>query len=411
MKTTLNIRLNVDKDFTPKAKYIFDMILNVLGLKAKYYERDTLDDIHIYYGVKSEENYPVKIYRDILTSLEFHRKKIYNNENLDFVRYKEDYIPFLFSERGDIFNVSESSIVINKDIISSAFYLSTDWEEFIGVKEENKLAVAENFAFLPLLEIYADILKTAIMQTVLKQVIVIKPNTDNLFYSLMLIFNKFKSVGQKNSEKQFKEIQKLEHYKRKFFGSRKQNHISIIANDETYLKVFKNVIRDSNEYSIFDNKKLDNLSEKGFFYNSSERNNFQPFFFKLQEKGVRKAICYYYNSVIGYKNFYSHPFKPFDFKNNKPFDFYIIPIVMFSSYFIKNCALENKFLKYEMERIFKISFKYNANIFIGFDILDFYYNCSNKLNLFSKLKRCIRRLKKSIYKPINLEIMEKVGEY
>ncbi len=407
MQKILNIRLNIDKETIPKAKYIFDLMLKVLGLKAKYYTKDTLDDIHIYYGVKTTESFPVKIYRDIITSLEFHKRKVFPENSINFIRYKNDYIPFLFSPVGDIFEVSSSGIIIRKDLISSAFYLLTDWEEYIGVSEREKIAVRQDFTHLPLLEIYADILKSAMLQTVIKQLMVLNPKNEK-FYHLSLIFNKEHSLQKTDTKTRFKEIQKIEHYQRKFFRNRKQNHFSIISNDETYAKLFKNVVRGYNNFIINDVQNSNFTTENIYLYNFSENFNYQDLYLKLQKSGAKLVIGYYFSQKIGYRNLFSFPYSPFDFTNNKPFSFTVIPIAMLSKFFIDFCDKHRKFSEFEVERFFKYAIKYGANIFIGFDILEFYYKCPEKINLFIKLRKCVRKLRKSYMKPLSLEMLEKV---
>ena len=407
MQKTLNIRLNIDEETIPKAKYIFDLMLKVLGLKAKYYTKDTLDDIHIYYGVKTTESFPIKIYRDITTSLEFHKENVFPEKKINFIKYKNDYIPFLFSPVGDIFDISSSGIIIKKDLISSAFYLVTGWEEYIGVSEENKIAVRQGFTYLPLIEIYADILKSAMLKTVIKQVIIFNSKIET-FYHLSLIFNKEYSYKKTDTRARFKELQKIEHYQRKIFRNKKQNHFSIISNDDTYLKLFKNVVRGFNNYKIYDVQKENVFDQNIYCYNFPDKFDYQDFYSILQKNGVKLALCYHFTDKIGYRNLFSFPFPPFDFINNKPFSFTIIPITILSKFFLYYCNKPRKFVEFEVERFFKYAMKYKSNIFIGFDILEFYYNCPKRIKLFMRLRKCIRKLRKSDMKPVTLEILEKI---
>ncbi len=405
MKKILHIRLNVDEDFSPKAKFVFDNIIKVLGLEAKYYTRDTLEDIDIYYGVKTYDNYPVKIHRDIITSLNFHKKTVYKKEEINFVRYKNDYIPFLFSQKGNIYQASDNSVYIRKDLISSAFYLSSGWEEYIGTKENDKLSVQERFYFLPLIEIYADIIKTAMMQTTLRQIFVSKPKTQN-YYNLSLIFNKdvSKSYQEKNHKEKYKEIQKIEHYRRKFIGNGKKYYYSVISNDETYSKLFKNVNKSNFNFEIYDIKNKDSkIPENLFAYNITNEHNLQKLYNSFSENNVSVAIVNYFSQLTGYKTLFSYPHRPFNFEKNKPYDFFIIPVALISGYLANNCKLENKFLNYELENFIKKQLKFGANIFLTFDIMEIYYKCSNNIKLFYKIKNCIKKLKKSGMKPITLD--------
>ena len=57
----LNILLNPDEKFEPKARYVFDVLGKIAGFKPVFYHRLTSEEIHVYYGLKTDEKYPIKI--------------------------------------------------------------------------------------------------------------------------------------------------------------------------------------------------------------------------------------------------------------------------------------------------------------------------------------------------------------
>jgi hypothetical protein len=58
----INILLNIDEIYQPKVKYVFNTLSQILGLKPKYFTGLSSQQIHIYYGKRSEEEYPIHIF-------------------------------------------------------------------------------------------------------------------------------------------------------------------------------------------------------------------------------------------------------------------------------------------------------------------------------------------------------------
>ena len=118
----INILLNIDEIYQPKAKYVFNTLCQILGLKPKYFTRITSQQIHIYYGKRSEDEYPIHIYHNPDSVEFFGKKEQYPTEMVNLVKYGDEYIPFLFSKQGEIFRFTSNSIRLRKDIISMKIF-------------------------------------------------------------------------------------------------------------------------------------------------------------------------------------------------------------------------------------------------------------------------------------------------
>jgi len=106
----VNILLNVDTKFEPKAKYAFRIMMRILGYNPVFFTKISSQEIHIYYGTRTTETYPLKIYRSIETALFFNQKNEYPSSKYNSVNYQKEYIPFLFSLKGEIFSISPKSV-------------------------------------------------------------------------------------------------------------------------------------------------------------------------------------------------------------------------------------------------------------------------------------------------------------
>ncbi len=62
------------KKFEPKAKYVFRTLFSILGYKVRFFNKTTSEDIHVYYGLRTSEQFPVRIYRGVETALFFQQK-------------------------------------------------------------------------------------------------------------------------------------------------------------------------------------------------------------------------------------------------------------------------------------------------------------------------------------------------
>lgn len=164
--TTVNIFLDIDESYTAKTKYVFHTFCSIIGLKAKFFRGLTSEDIQIYYGKKTKDVYPIKIYHDITAPEFFSKKEKYPEENANLIKYGLEYLPFLFSMQGDVLTSGSQSVTIRKDIISSAFYFLTCWQEHVAdVSPEQKYEFSSSlqnrfdFSEIPPVDRYAKILE------------------------------------------------------------------------------------------------------------------------------------------------------------------------------------------------------------------------------------------------------------
>lgn len=167
--STVNIYLDINESYTSKTKYVFTTLCTIIGLKAKFFRGMTSEDIQIYYGKKTRDVFPVKIYHDIGAPEFFSKTEKYPEENANLIQYGKEYLPFLFSMQGDVLTSGSHSFTIRKDIVSSAFYFLTCWQEHVaGVSPQKKYDFSSslqnrfNFSEIPPVDRYAKILEDVI---------------------------------------------------------------------------------------------------------------------------------------------------------------------------------------------------------------------------------------------------------
>jgi len=175
--SNLNILLNTDKSFLPKAEYVIRTFCRILGLNPTFYYYFSTEEIHIYYGEKTDQSYPLQIYHNNEAVKFFSQISIYDKDAVKFVKYADEYIPFLFSPNGSIFDYSTDKIKINKDIISSAFYFLTCWQEYAEDKiiipgdrydYRNSLQYYWDFTDLPVVDRYCKMFEISLSQVLKK---------------------------------------------------------------------------------------------------------------------------------------------------------------------------------------------------------------------------------------------------
>ena len=74
---TLNILIDTEYSFIPKAEYVFRTFCRILGLNARFYYKTTFEEINIYYGSRPNKKYPLQI--------------IHNSEAVSFFDKKTKY--------------------------------------------------------------------------------------------------------------------------------------------------------------------------------------------------------------------------------------------------------------------------------------------------------------------------------
>lgn len=163
---TIYVYLDVNPKFENKAKYVFLTFARILNIDIQFVKHDIKHNIQVYYGKNIDLYYPINIYHDPEANAFFEEKIQYEINKINFVKNNDEYIPFLFSQNGMIFHYSPGKIQIRKDIISSAFYFLSGWDEYVerdNITIENRFKIEDtiqfkrNFVDLPIVDRYCEI--------------------------------------------------------------------------------------------------------------------------------------------------------------------------------------------------------------------------------------------------------------
>jgi len=163
----INILLNLDSVFIPKAEFVLRTYCYILRLNPHFSYGSHFEGTHLYYGKVSRFTYPISIYHDPETAAFFESKELYPLDKVNFCKYKGEHIPFLFSQGGAIFSFSEDHCQIRKDIIASGFYFLTCWNEYLltyhglpkgRVDFKQSLQYRWSFTEIPVVDVYCQML-------------------------------------------------------------------------------------------------------------------------------------------------------------------------------------------------------------------------------------------------------------
>jgi len=169
----INILLNVDNRYIPKAEFVLRTYCYILRLNPRFMYGGHFEGTHLYYGVKTDKPYPIKIHYDSRTAEFFERRDLYPLEDVNFCRLDREYIPFLFSLPGKIFALGDDHCHFYKDVVASGFYFLTCWHEFIigerglpqgRVDYRQSLQYRWSFTELPVVDIYCHLIGTMMEQ-------------------------------------------------------------------------------------------------------------------------------------------------------------------------------------------------------------------------------------------------------
>lgn len=163
----INILLNVDRRYIPKAEFVLRTFCYILRLNPRFNYGGHYEGTHLYYGIETTQSYPIKIHYNPDTADFFEKRELYPLDAVNFVKYKNEYIPFLFSKGGQIFSLAEDHCYFRKDIIASGFYFLTCWHEFIlsqkGLPKgrfdyKESLQYRWSFTEIPVVDVYCQLL-------------------------------------------------------------------------------------------------------------------------------------------------------------------------------------------------------------------------------------------------------------
>lgn len=168
------ILLNLPKEYIPKAEFVLRTFCSILRLHPQFFYEKHFEGAHIYYGHASDKNYPIKIHYDDQTADFFEKRELYPLDKVNFSKYKNEYIPFLFSKPGAIFSFITKHITFRKDIVASGFYFLTCWHEYIlsspgeqrgRVDYRQSLQYRWDFMDVPVIDVYCQMLLFAMSNT------------------------------------------------------------------------------------------------------------------------------------------------------------------------------------------------------------------------------------------------------
>lgn len=164
---TINILLNLKREYIPKAEFVLRTFCYILRLNPKFVYGGYHEGISIYYGPETDLDVPIKIYLDPETEEFFDRRDLYPLDGVNFCKFRGEHIPFLFSKGGAIFALAADHCIIRKDIIAGGFYFLSCWHEYImsfhGVKSgrvdyRQSLGYRWDFTEVPVVDVYVQIL-------------------------------------------------------------------------------------------------------------------------------------------------------------------------------------------------------------------------------------------------------------
>ena len=422
----IHILLNVEDNFLPKAKYVLNTFCRILGLKPKFFTGMTPETIHIYYGICVEEKYPIHIYYNEEAAEFFSKKKLYSHEDVNLVKYRDEYIPFLFSKKGEIFNITSHSVKIRKDIVSSAFYFLSCWQEYAADKEispsspynyHSSLQHHFGFVHFPPVDRYCemleDVIKNAFPEYMRSNIwpqgkkfaVSISHNieywnfwTDEHIRAMIKrkirLFRKksikalYKVIAHKINQKIYHDpsllIKKIIKKERSFktassifllaktdFPDNRRNYFD--KYQDQIIKLFKDSsvnLQGSKEagyqYKFFPPEwdKLKGFSANGFRIRYLNF-NYQNLFKVLEKGEVKFDSSMGYDEHIGYRAGISFPFFPFNIEENRPFNVLEIPVIIMDRSLLNQYGGNIRKAKKHVEMIFKKSRKHKSHISIS----------------------------------------------
>jgi hypothetical protein len=158
----LNIFLDVDSSFRSKAEYVFRTFFLFREVQLEFFYAETGNvDFDIYYGEKSENRYPISVFHNSC-AVEFYKNRDkYLVDDLNFLEFEGVRLPFLFSTFDDC-------SVAKQDIIASAFYFLSGWQELNDQSEPyrydfySSLQYNAGFTEMPVVDYYFFMLERAI---------------------------------------------------------------------------------------------------------------------------------------------------------------------------------------------------------------------------------------------------------
>lgn len=331
------------------------------------FEGNSLPEIS--YGLESGD---VQIHQCDLT---FFSKNNPTPAQIIWKDWEDTSIPILFHDDDTlaIIEKKDGSVIINYDIVASAFYFLSLWQEYhIEDRDENgrfpytsSIQCSLEIPLLPVVNYYFDILRSAIEQASFpltnryksdhSMTTFVSHDIDSIysgwikdsFASLKrfrfgkIIGNVSRKLFDKDNWDNIDEILRLEEeldinstfY---FLAKKDPKNADYTIDDVAYN--FHNIVKSGSEVGIhgslgsgFNDKQLQEEMSLFQLDLSGNRFHFLQFDAKLSFKCIEDSGLHYDSSLgfaehIGFRNGFCHPYQPFNFKENKAFRHIEIPL-------------------------------------------------------------------------------------
>jgi hypothetical protein len=314
----------------------------------------------------------------------FEKKEAFKDESSVILKiWKNMEIPFFFDQTyPEIITRENDSFIINYDIIASSFFLLSGWNEYFSEKKDQygrfpyseSIQTRMGITQKPVVNYYFDILKTVIEEAYSVKlngskwgehdfVTCITHDVDTCetgwleggFHALKKkdiiapVRLVFKKIFLQDAWFNFREILKLEndlnvHSTFFFLGYDKPRsgikNADYDITSEKFRKIFNEIVTSGSEaglhasalthkdISLF-NQDLNRMNHpvNGVrFHFLLYDHQITPFI--LDEAGMKYDSSLGFAEQFGFRNSFCFPFQPYDIRNDKPFDFYEIPLVL-----------------------------------------------------------------------------------
>ncbi|MBN4051215.1 polysaccharide deacetylase family protein [bacterium AH-315-M05] len=335
--------------------------------------------IEIGYGVDNESKIQIRA-----ADTGFFEKDEAYPQNIVWKEWDGRQIPFLFAsdDADEIVNLSEGGAVINYDIISSAFYFLSGWQEHKNEKRDKfgrfpfgeSIQYREKIIELPVVNYYFDILKYAVEQASDIKLNVKLWGDSNFVSFISHDIDKCQSAWKEGSYSELKRGRILSPFvlmAKKLFGNDDWfNFDKIIALEKKYgakstfyflcerkkanlipnadyditgkkfQQVFDNILNNGSEIGIHGSIGTSNDPEKLKFEMSKinrdiSGNRFHFLSYDVKHTpGVIERVGLKYDTTlgfaehIGFRNSFCFPFFPYDIESDKPHEFLEIPLIV-----------------------------------------------------------------------------------
>lgn len=420
---SINILINVDKNYIPKVEYVFRTFCKILGLQPQFFYGISYDDVHVYYGEPQEEKYPIEIHYSGEAASFFTKKDVYPYGEVLFNDYKNEKIPFLFSKYGNIFAVvGKKRLKIQKDIISSAFYFLSCWQEYSlnrPLTPDNVYDFSKSLQFywdfleIPVVDLYANIFQHSLEQVLPGYQKIKKWPMDKTFalsvshhIDVEEVFSNFHD-NDRNGYRVVKDFKKKAMvnniFKKILYTIKRESKYNFgstffvsgcdkeLTEKHDFLKISLNKLRRMILYNeiallgsftssyyqeILDEEynNIDDLAIDCEGFRSETLSLHYQFCFSILEKISIKydsSLGFPCPGVSGFRAGISYPFNPFNIVDNRPFNILEIPlsIILAKNELNQNMIPSESILKNKMNMIFKdaVNGKSHISLLAGYD--------------------------------------------